>query len=410
MAEKNSDNSSEKRQYISIFICWLAYVSVYFARYTYSANLSMLKEHYNVSNASAGLVMTFFSVAYGCGQLIHGIFCKYYPKRTAISFVLIASAVMDILLFLDIPFFLIKYVWLIGAVLQSVLWPTLMQIISENVSAKLMKKAIIVMSTTTSAGLLLVYGISAFFSEFFSYKCTFIFGAIEITAAAVIWFVLYKPGGYIRMKIKNSGKKSADKKIEYAVLLPIVLLGIFAAVTNFAKDGLQNWVTVILKEIHGMSDSTSIILSLVLPVFGIFGALSSTFLNKYIKTLIWLAIFFLGFSAMFNFIAYRFQNNLSAMVFSFGMLELLLHGSANVIVSIFPLSMREKISTGFLAGLLNACSYLGSSASNYVLGKVADVTGGWNAVFLTLLGALAATLVFGFVYMLFAVKHKEIKV
>lgn len=49
---------------------------------------------------------------------------------------------------------MIKYLWLINAVCQSVLWPMILQIISENVSEKVMKKAILAMGTTTSLGTL----------------------------------------------------------------------------------------------------------------------------------------------------------------------------------------------------------------------------------------------------------------
>ena len=65
---------SVKKQYISIFICWLAYTMAILSRYSFSANIALVEKDYGVTHASAGLVMTFFAVTYGSVQFIHGIF------------------------------------------------------------------------------------------------------------------------------------------------------------------------------------------------------------------------------------------------------------------------------------------------------------------------------------------------
>jgi len=408
VGEKKLKNKSETAQYISIFVCWLAYVSVYFGRYSYSANIALVEEDYGVSHASAGLVMTFFSIAYGSGQLIHGVLCKYYPRKYIVSFALIVAGIMDLIVFLGVPFYLIKYLWLISAVCQSILWPMLMQVISENVSAKLMKTAVLVMSTTTSFGTLLIYGMSAVLSEI-NYKLTFLIGSIILFVVAAIWFFVYKPGGYIRMNFNKSGEKKSESKVSVYLVFAIALLIVFSIVINFVKDGLQTWVPVILKKLHGMPDNLSILTTLTLPLFGIFGATAAVLINKKIKKIIPLSMLFLGSTAIFNLIVLIFQKNLIITVFAFGILELLLHGCANVIVSIFPLNMREKMSSGALAGILNGSAYVGSAASSYLLGRIADVSG-WSMVFLALLGTVVAALVLGGIYLIFSIKKSEMRI
>ncbi len=409
MAEESLEASNKKRQYISIFLCWFAYVAVYFGRYSFSANISLAEADYGVSHAEAGLVMTFFSVAYGCGQLVHGVLCKRYNRKCIVSVALVVAGVANLLYFIGIPFFAVKYLWLISAVFQSILWPMLMQIISENVGAKLMKTAILVMSTTTSMGTLCIYGLSAAFATPKTYKLTFLIGSFIIFSASVIWFLLYKPGGYIRMNF-NKGKETKHQKLSVYFILPIILLGIFGMISNFLKDGVQTWVPVILKHIKpDLPDNFSILLTLVLPIFGIFGATLAVFVNKVVRKVIVLAMLFIGAVALVNFTVIKFQDNLVVAVVSFGLLELLLHGVANITVSIFPLSMREKMSTGALAGVLNGASYLGSAASSFTLGKIADVSG-WSMVFVTLFGASVAALIFGAVYLIFSIKFKELRV
>ncbi len=407
--ESLEKKSSKKRQYLSIFLCWLAYTSVYFGRYSYSANIALVEEDYGVSHASAGLVMTLFAAAYGMGQLVHGIMCKYYPRRIIVPFALIVAGTMNVLVFCGIPFFMIKYLWLISGMCQSILWPMTMQVLSENVGSRLMKYGILAMSTTTSLGTFLIYGMSAVFSET-NYRLTFLVGALIVFASAAVWFVLYKPGPYFRIKFKEHNQTEAKKtgKIAKSLLASMILLAIFSIITNFAKDGLQTWVPVIFKSLHGMPDSYSMLLTLVLPIFGIFGATLAVALNKKVPKLISLTLIFWGTAALFNFIVLEFKDNLFITVFAFGVLELLLHGLSNIIVSIFPLSMREKMSTGAIAGILNGCGYIGSAASSYALGKIADVSG-WTTVFVTLLVSVCVAVISGIIYKLISIKNKDLE-
>ncbi len=97
------------------------------------------------------------------------------------------------------------------------------------------------------------------------------------------------------------------------------------------------------------------------------------------------------------------------MVAAFGMLEFLIHGVLNVIVSIFPLSIRGRISTGALTGILNGCSYAGSAAGTYLLGLIADKSG-WANVFLTLLISVVLATVLGVVYFIISAKNKKLKI
>lgn len=411
----------KKAQYITIFIAWVAYVAVYFGRYSYSANITLIEDFYAKSHAEAGLVMTLFSAAYGIGQIFHGLFCKRYPKRWVIPISLTVSAVMDLLVFSGIPFGWIKYLWFTAAVFQSALWPTIMQVISENVEEKLLRTAIMVMSTTTSCGTLLVYGLSAAMAGV-DFHLTFLIGTFVLLGAGLLWLLLYRKGHELEKAAEKAARTSAKpgeeaaeqtaapapktskRAIGIGVIITISLLVFCSVMVNFGKDGLQTWVPVILKKVHGMPDSYSILLTLVLPLFGIFGAAGSVQLNKKIKSPVVLTLVFLGVIAVFDFIVVVSYRNLPVMLAAFASLEFLLHGCCNVITGIFPLSMREKMSTGMLTGILNGSGYAGTAAASYVLGKIADVTGGWTWVFVTLLGTAVTALILGVIYLIFSRK------
>jgi sugar phosphate permease len=61
--------------------------------------------------------------------------------------------------------------------------------------------------------------------------------------------------------------------------------------------------------------------------------------------------------------------------------------------------MRDKVDSGKIAGILNGFCYMGSTASAYGLGAIAD-NGGWDAAFYLLLGTCAVGIVAGLVYII----------
>jgi sugar phosphate permease len=72
-----------------------------------------------------------------------------------------------------------------------------------------------------------------------------------------------------------------------------------------------------------------------------------------------------------------------------------------------PLALRDRINTGFLAGLMNACCYVGSAVSAYGLGKIADGKS-WDFVIrILLISAAAATALAGIVMLLKMVRGRS---
>ena len=70
-----------------------------------------------------------------------------------------------------------------------------------------------------------------------------------------------------------------------------------------------------------------------------------------------------------------------------------------IIVSIFPLVMREKFSSGALSGILNGAAYIGTASSTYILGKIADLSG-WSTVLGVMCCIALSCLTLVFVYIL----------
>lgn len=373
--------------WLPIFLCWLAYTSAYLGRYSYNSNITAVIDAFGVSHADAGLVTTCFFFAYGIGQVVNGFLCRFYPKRWIVPFALTVSAILNLAVFFGVPFWAFKYLWLINGMVQSILWPTLISVLSQSLPSTELKKSVVVMSTTVPVGTFLAYGFSAFLAVFNSYSYSFLFGAVSMLAAAAVWLCCYRqPSQEIRGERRAVSSSSSHGKLRSSLIFTVTVLCLFAVVNNLVKDGLTTWVPSILKEKFSLPESMSILLTLVLPVLGMFGAACNAALEKKLPSFIslsgiWYLLTVLCIGIVVLFVQSHFW---WVILLAFGLISLFMHAVNNAITSMAPLYMRDQMDSGLLAGLLNGFCYVGSTVSSYGLGTVAD-SFGWNGVFLLLL-------------------------
>jgi OPA family glycerol-3-phosphate transporter-like MFS transporter len=174
MEKMQKENKSGcKATTLLIILCWIVYTCSYLGKLGYNANITQIETVYNVSHSTAGMVSTFFFFAYGVGQIINGIFCKRYPLRFVVFGSLCVSGLMNLLVGISTNFALVKYYWLINGAALSVLWPSLIRLLSETLSKKDIGRAVVVMGTTVAIGTLMVYGLSALFVALGSYFIMF---------------------------------------------------------------------------------------------------------------------------------------------------------------------------------------------------------------------------------------------
>lgn len=372
---------------LTIFLCWMAYTAAYPGRYSYNSNITPIMDAFGVTHGEAGLVTTCFFFAYGVGQVVNGLLCRRYPRRWIIPFSLACSAVLNIAVFLGAPFWTLKYLWLLNGGLQSILWPTLISVLSQSLPAPYLKSSVLVMSTTVPIGTLLAYGLSSLLAVRGGFPFSFLTGALLMAGAAAAWLFLYRdaPASENAQPVQTS-RTPGKGLLNPAVAVTVLVLCLFAVANNLVKDGLTTWVPSILKERFGLPDSLSILLTLVLPVLGIFGAACNGLLERRLPSFIKLSgLWFLLAAVSTAGVILLLDTSLWwAVLAVFGIISLSMHAVNNAITSMAPLYMREQLDSGLLAGVLNGCCYVGSTISSYGLGWVADHFG-WNGVFLLLL-------------------------
>ncbi len=389
----------------------------YLGKYSYNSNINRIMEAFSVEKTATGLVGSFFFFAYGAGQIVNGLLCQHYPKKYVLSGAAVVSALLNLTVFFGIDFRFYKVLWLLNGAATSVFWSSLMLVLGENVSRAKLRRAVFMMATTVPLGTLISYSLSALFAKVgVPFQYSFLFGAAMLVIAGVVWFFSYercltKDKSILEEDVQPAKAKKAmhTKAFTESVLVVITVLCVFAVITNLMKDGLNTWLPTILKDSFHLNDSSSLIFTLVLPVFGVLGSTLAMFTNKKIKNFIILdSIFIIGAGAFCAAALGLLTANIAILLaVTCGLVFLLVSASNNVITSMAPLYLRGKINSGLIAGILNGFCYVGSTLSSYGLGYVAKYSG-WTGVFklLIALAAFVALVCIGYSIFLF-VRRKE---
>lgn len=400
-----------------LFLCWLVYTCSYIGKLGYSANIVSIESNFEVTHAAAGMASTFFFFSYGAGQIVNGIFCKRYRLKPLVFCVLLISAMCNFVVGTINNFAVVKYLWLINGAALSVLWPSLIRLLSETLKSEYFPKTVVVMGTTVAIGTFAVYGLSALFVAIGNYRVIFYVASVLLPTIALAWIFLYDKLTKNCLEEKNKEIQSTERLLENreqnkdksrkTLLFSIVSLGFFAIITNLVKDGLTSWVPVILKEQYGVSDSIGIILTLVMPVLALFGTSVAVLCNKKIHDFVDLcgiAFFLITILTFCLRIAGEKNRGMVITLVCLAGVSLLTSATNNVITSMAPMYLKERFNSGMLAGVMNGLCYVGSTLSAYVLGAFAD-SRGWNDVFLFLASLSAVCVAVSLTY--FIVNKKD---
>ena len=391
---------SNKKSNLLIFLCWAAYTVAYVGRLNYNASMVEILSQMGATKEAAGTVSSFFFFAYGAGQLINGLLSKKYNTKYSVTVALAASCIINLAMTFCQEIESMKYLWFLNGAFQSILWSSIIKTLSDNLADSKLSKAVMVMSTTVASGTFAAYGLAALFSYLgLDWTTIFYVASILVGAVAVLWFI-----GMSTVKKEKAEKEVAQKKVKSNLsFTPVFIISIavilISAISNgFIKDGITTWVPSILKEEFGVSSSLSIIVTLLLPVLSIFGTSLVNALHKKQKDENALNGIFYFVAIIFTVLIILTLNLklVPLTLLLFGGIACLMSAVNNVITSVVPLYSRDKIDSGFSAGLLNTFCYIGSTLATSMLGKIAD-TKGWNDVFVCILIFTAVSFVICFV-------------
>ena len=398
-----------RSQRMLFLLCWAAYTFTYLGRLNYAACLVSIMGSEGWSKAQAGLIATGFFATYGLGQLVNGCIGDRISPRFMVGCGLGLSGLVNLLFPLAPHPTLALVLWCINGFVQSMIWSPMLRQLSEWLPAEPRMRCCVNMNSTVPVGTLLVYGLSAAFVRFASWKMAFFTSGVLVIGMSVVWFTGI---GVIGRKLEpvaseerpvspaaSTGRTGSLWKLALVSALPLCMVGIF--MQGMLKDGVTTWIPTFLGENFGMEDSASILCTTIVPIVNLGGVYLASWLNrKYLHNELRTAAVF--FAAGFTTLVLLAFLPMASAAFSLLLLAAtttFMMSINTMMASIVPSFFVRYGACSTATGLLNSAAYVGCALSSYGNGVIVERFG-WNSIMYcwcvcALIGGIACSLASG---------------
>ena len=254
-----------KKQTSRIFlVCYFAYLFIYVARLNLSMAAPGLKDAALLSMDQIGMLGSVFSVVYACGRLLSGILSDRYAPWKMISIGLILCGVSNICFGLFPPFAAIVLLWGVNAFAQSMLWGSVLRILSAIYPETLAKKRASYMATAVAAGNLVGILLNTGLINRFGIAWAFLIpGGITLLLSLLVAVNTSRVVPPVAERTEHGFFRLLKNADVRKMLIPALIHGVL-------KDNISLWMTVYIMDTFAVDLERSSGYVVLIPAVGFF--------------------------------------------------------------------------------------------------------------------------------------------
>lgn len=382
--------NKRKVREITVLFMILYFVS-YITRINYSAVISEIVSSEGVAKSLAALALTASSVTYGIGQLISGFLGdRIEPKRVVLIGLSITIAMNLLIPECKSPYQMTA-VWAVNGFAQAFMWPPIVKLMATLFSGEDYQKGTVIVSWGSSLGTIAVYLISPLCILLAGWRMIFFFAAVVAIVMIIIWTVKCPLIGV--SSEKKHKNKSGKIPGNYILMLFVIMIGI--VLQGVLRDGVSTWMPSYISETFNLDSMAAILSGVVLPIFGILTyQITSLIYRKMVKGELMLSGILFAICCFAAFMLFVLNGvSTACSVAFFALLNGCSHGINLILVCMIPPYFSRFGNISFISGLLNFCTYVGSSVSVYGVAVFSEKYSWGSTLLLWALVALAGALI-----------------
>lgn len=359
----------KKYKNILIFaVCYIAYTSIYVARLNLSMASSGMMSANILTKSQIGLLGSFFSIIYAAGRLLNGGLADRTPPFKMICSGLLLAGVANIAFGFFPPFIGLLLLWSLNAWAQSMLWSSILCVLSELHDEATAKKLTSFMVTSVAAGNIAGIILNTFIISRLGFRFAFILpGALTIIMGALAFIAI---GKIPAPKPRESSTKSQPifsllKNRELLVTsIPAFLHGVM-------KDNISLWMAVYFIDSFGVDLESSAYFVLFIPIVGFVGRMIYPLLyklcreNEHIVTLIGFVICIISCIPLC-----LGTNSPIAAMLALGFIYAAVSIINTSFLSIYPIHYVNEGRVASVSGIMDFVTYLGAGISSVIYGYI----------------------------------------
>lgn len=394
--------------------CCIVYIVSYLTRNTYPASIVALTGSRLITQSEAGLISTFYFIMYGTGHLVNGFLADRISPVLMLIVGMSGTVAANILMPAVMPAVpLMAVVWCLNGWFESMLFSPIVAIQTGMIAEKTRKRAMEAVSAAIPTGTIIAYFTTALCSYLnVGIAAPFIIAASVSLVVCVIFIITVKrayssdTAVYIEKakepSLSESGKNGASL-MRLLITSGMVIFGIPVIFHGMLKEGVNTWVPSFLRDTFNTGDALSTLLAVALPVSSMVGIIIGNFLlnNKKLKknySAIGIIIM-MARAIPIGVLLIAEKLPLAVGVICLCLISCLTMAFGHVFTVMLPTEFAKFGRASTVSGMCNALNYIGSAASIYIFGAVAESIG-WTV---TIILWLALTLISALI-LLFTIK------
>lgn len=386
-----------KRNRTLVLLFGFIYFMCQICRTDLSSALVDLIADLQITKESASIAITCGFISYAVGMFVNSMIIDKINTKAALAIGMFGCALthIGIRMFPYLP--VIIALWCVNGYIQSLMWPSVMQLTAANLPLEKQESALSVVCVFQQIGSLACYLITPLGLSWGGWKTVMLMTAAACLTMGFIWSLS------CRMFNSSSGgaRKTDTSAVEaYPVnwtfivktnLIPILFLGI---VCGMLRDGISTWTPLLFTEAFSMGANLSIALTAILTLGKILAYTINPFIVKLIPNLknYSLALYSVCcVLCILLLVAYKL--GAAAPMIVLLALLLLLNGclGINYIITI-PIAFARFGRSATVSGVLDSMFYVGSALATWLFAFIAD-RGGWEATIISWVVISVASLV-----------------
>ncbi len=367
-----------KKQTSRIFlVCYLAYLFIYVARLNLSMAAPGLKEGNILSTEQIGLLGSAFSVIYACSKLFSGELGDRLTPWKMISAGLVLCGVSNLGISLFPSFGVIALLWGVNALAQSMLWGSILRILSAIYPETVAKKRASYMATTVASGNLVGILLNAALINRFGLAWAFLIpGGITLVLSLLIVCSTRPIQPPVQQKQQSNMAGLLKKPSVRQMLAPALIHGVL-------KDNISLWMTVYVMDSFGVNLEQSSYYILLIPILGFVARVLAPELYRLAgeregPVLVGGFTICIGGSLLLMFAA---ASPWLATVY-LSLIYMAVSVMNACFASFFPMQFAKEQVVASVSGIMDFATYLGTGISSVVFGSLIDGYG-YSAMFAT---------------------------
>lgn len=368
--------SSKKDVNILALLFAVTYMISYITRINYGAIISEMERATGLSRSLLSMSLTGSFITYGTGQIISGICGDRFSPKKLVSYGLIVTVAMNLLIPICKNPYQMLAVWCVNGFAQSFMWPPLVRLMTALLSEDDYKKTSAKVSWGSSFGTIIVYMLSPLLISVFNWKAVFIFSAL----LGIIMIFIWNKYSY-EIDTEPNEARTQRESVKNTSLFSALMIGIMLAIIlqGMLRDGVTTWMPSYISETYNLSSSISILTGVILPVFGIicFQLATQLYMKNFTNPLMCAGVFFCtGALSALGLFLLTGKNAVFSVLFS-AILTGCMHGVNLILICMIPPFYSKHGNVSTVSGILNSCTYIGSALSTYAIAVISE-NAGWK--------------------------------